>query len=214
MASSWRQFAFVARPLLGAGVPAHDRDMRTVLVATFLLFASSVSAQTTITPSQTRLIGCFGEAFTLVEHVWRIAPKHLAQLTEEAKNAQSDARKQFLDGFVSAAVLADQDSALAVARNLSVCLGDAAAGTAPDQTTAILATAVRTELDSALEDVGDYIALVRASRDDLRSALRTAASDARGSALDDYLTFGDRMRDQLTALRRTVDRVVTAAGGG
>lgn len=186
--------------------------MRTVLVAAFLLFASSVSAQT-ITPSQTRLIGCFGEAFTLVEHVWRIAPKHLAQLTEQAKNAQSDARKQFLDGFVSAAVLADQDSALTVARNLNVCLGEAAAGTAPDQTTVILATAVRTELDSALEDVGDYIALVRESEDRLRSVFRTAASDARGSALDDYLTFGDRMRDQLTALRRMVDRVVTAAGG-
>ena len=49
--------------------------MRTLLVGTLMLFAASAHAQTTITPSQTRLIGCFGEAFTLVEHVWRIAPK-------------------------------------------------------------------------------------------------------------------------------------------
>lgn len=186
--------------------------MRTLLVGTLLLFATSAQAQATITPSQTRLIGCFGEAFTLVEHVWRIAPKHLAQLTEQAKNSRSDARRQFLDGFVSAAVLADQDSALAVARNLNGCLSEAASGTTPDPTTAILATAVRIELDSALEDVSDYISLMKRSQDDLRSALRTAASDARGGALDDYLTFGDRMRDQLTVLRRLVEGVVTAAG--
>jgi len=185
--------------------------MRTLLVGTLMLFAASAHAQTTITPSQTRLIGCFGEAFTLVEHVWRIAPKHLAQLTEQAKNSQTDGRRQFLDGFVSAAVLADQESALAVARNLNGCLSEAAAGTTPDQTTAILATAVRIELDSALEDVGDYIALVKQSQVDLRSALRTPASDARGGAIDDYLTFGDRMRDQLTVLRRSIDAVITAA---
>ena len=184
--------------------------MRIVLVAVFLLLTTSVSAQT-ITPSQTRLIGCFGEAFTLVEHVWRIAPKHLAQLTEQAKSSQSDARRQFLEGFVSAAVLADQESALAVARNLNGCLSEAAAGTMPDQTTAILATAIRTELDSALEDVGDYIALVKQSQDNLRSALRTPASDARGGAIDDYLTFGERMRDRLTALRRSIDAVITSA---
>ena len=122
-----------------------------------------------------------------------------------------DARRQFLDGFVSAAVVADQESALAVARNLNGCLSEAAAGTTPDQTTAILATAVRIELDSALEDVGDYIALVKQSQDNLRSALRTPASDARGGAIDDYLTFGDRMRDQLTVLRRSIDAVITAA---
>src|SRR3954468_6588197 len=185
--------------------------MRKVLLVAGLLCSRSVSAQAPTTPSQTQLIGCFGEAFTLVEHVWRIAPRHLAQLAEQAKEAQSDARKQFLDGFVSAAVTADQDSALAVVRNLNGCLDQTSRVTAPDQTTAILATAVRTELDSALEDVADYIRTVKQQQDALRTAMRTAKSDARGGALDVYLTFGDRMRDQLTALRRKVDAVVAAA---
>ena len=47
--------------------------------------------------------------------------------------------------------------------------------------------------------------------DALRTALRTPASDARGGALDIYLTFCDRIRDQLVALRRKVDAVVTAS---
>ena len=185
--------------------------MRSLLVAVLLFLAGPAYCQATITPSQTRLIGCFGEAFTLVEHVWRIAPKHLAQLGEEAKNAETDARRQFLDGFVTAAVAADQDSAFAVVRNLDGCLDEATRGPVRDQTTGILAVAVRTELDSALEDVGDYVAMVKQWQDSLRSALRTSASDARGSALDSYLAFGDRMRDQLGALRRKVDAVVTAS---
>lgn len=184
--------------------------MRTILAA-ILLFATPAFAQTTMTPSQTRLIGCFGEAFTLVEHVWRIAPKHLNQLADQAKNAQTDARKQFLDGFVTAAVAADQDSAFAVARNLNGCLEEATRGTTADRTTAILATAVRTELDSALEDVDDYITLVKQHQDALRTGMRTPASDARGSALDTYLTFGNKMRDQLSTLRRQVDAVVAAS---
>jgi hypothetical protein len=185
--------------------------MRILLAAALLFFVASADAQTTITPSQTRLIGCFGEAFTLVEHVWRLAPKHLAQLVGQAKESQSDARKQFLDGFVTAAVTVDQDGAFAVARNLNGCLDEASHGTTPDQTTAILARAVRTELDSALEDVGDYIATVKQAQGGLRAALRTSAADARGSALDDYLAFGDRMRDQLTALRRQVDAVIMSS---
>jgi hypothetical protein len=186
--------------------------MRKVLLAAGLLLCSTLaSAQAVLTPSQTQLIGCFGEAFTLVEHVWRIAPRHLTQLAEQAKDAQSDARKQFLDGFVSAAVDADQDSALAVVRNLNGCLDTTSRVTEPDQTTAILATAVRTELDSALEDVADYIDMVKQHQDAVRMALRTAKSDARGSALDVYLTFGDRMREQLTALRRKVEAVVAAS---
>ena len=201
----------VVRTLCTPRQATHDFHMRTLFAVTLIFFAASANAQTSITPSQTRLIGCFGEAFTLVEHVWRIAPKHLAQLAEQAKNSQSDARKQFLDGFVSAAVLADQDSALAVARNLNGCLGEAASGTTHDQTTAILATAIRTELDSALEDVRDYIALVKQSQNNIRTAMRTAASDARGSTLDDYLAFGEKMRTELTVLRRSVDAVVTAA---
>src|SRR3954467_8727000 len=116
---------------------------KVLLVAGVLLWSSSASAQATITPSQTQLIGCFGEAFTLVEHVVRIGPRQVAQLAEQAKAAQSDARKQFLDGFVSAAVSADQDSALAVVRNLNGCLDQTSRVTAPDQMTAILATAVR-----------------------------------------------------------------------
>jgi len=184
--------------------------MRQLLLAAFLMIPALASAQTTITPSQTRLIGCFGEAFTLVEHVWRIAPAHLTHLADEARNAQGDARKQFLEGFVVAAVVADQDSAFAVARNLDGCLDEAASVT-PDQTTAILATAVRTELDSALEDVTDYMAIVKDRQDALRTALRTPSSDARGSALDDYLAFGERMRNQLAALRRKVDGVVKIA---
>jgi hypothetical protein len=184
--------------------------MRSLVAALILFTAGSASAQTTITPSQTRLIGCFGEAFTLVEHVWRIAPKHLAQLVEQAGNARTEARTEFLDGFVSAAVAADHDSAFAVVRNLNGCLEEAAS-VQPDSTTAILAVAVRTELDSAIEDVSDYIAMVKQHQDALRSAMRTSASDARGSALDSYLAFGDRMRDQLSTLRRKVDGVVTAA---
>ena len=185
--------------------------MRYVLTIALFLLSSPAFAQNAITPSQTRLIGCFGEAFTLVEHVWRLAPKHLAQLIEEAKDARTDARKQFLDGFVSAAVQSDHDSAFAVARNLNGCLDQTAASTTPDQTTAILAGAVKTELDSALEDVAEYIALVKKQQAALRSSLRTSSSDARGSALDIYLTFGERMRGQLTALRRKVDAVVTAS---
>jgi len=183
--------------------------VRSSVFLAVLLFASPVLGQA-ITPSQTRLIGCFGEAFTLVEHVWRIAPKHLSQLVEQAGDSPSEARRQFLDGFVSAGVAADQDSALAVARNLDGCLDEARTIT-PDATTAVLARAVRTELDSALEDVADYVALVHAQEDSLRIALRTPASDARGSALDTYLTFGTRMRDQLNALRRRVDAVVVAS---
>src|SRR4051812_29579975 len=185
--------------------------MRKLLfVAGVLLCSSSASAQPAITPSQTQLIGCFGEAFTLVEHVWRIAPRHLAQLAEQAKDAQSDARKQFLDGVGSAAVAADQDSALAVVRNLNGCLDQTSRVTAPDQTTAILATAVRAELDRAPEGVAHHIDMVRQQQDALRTALRTARCDGRGSALDVYLTFGDRMRDQWSALRRKVDAVVAA----
>src|SRR3954468_6580643 len=149
--------------------------MRKVLLVAGLLCSRSVSAQAPTTPSQTQLIGCFGEAFTLVEHVWRIAPRHLAQLAEQAKDAQSDARRQFLDGFVSAAVAADQDSAYAVARNLNGCLDEASHDLTPDRTTAILAAAVRTELDSALADVADYLAMLKQRQDALRSALRTSS---------------------------------------
>jgi hypothetical protein len=176
-----------------------------------LLFASTALAQTPITASQTRLIGCFGEAFTLVEHVWRIAPKHLAQLAAEAKDAKSVARKAFLDGFVSGAVAADQNAAFAVARNLDGCLDAALTNPDRDQTTAILASSVRIELDSALEDVADYVAGVTRNETALRTALRTPASDARGSALDDYLAFGERIRDQIKVLRQKVDAVVTVA---
>jgi hypothetical protein len=184
--------------------------MRHLLVVTLLLMPSTALAQTPITPSQTRLIGCFGDAFTLVEHVWRIAPAHLAQLVEEATDAPTDARRQFLEGFVSAAVRADQDSAFAVVRNLNGCLTEGVP-IAADRTTAVLATAVRIELDSALEDVATYIATVRQVQDQVRAAMRTSAADARGSALDSYLAFGERMKDSLTALRRTVDGVVTTA---
>jgi hypothetical protein len=184
--------------------------MRHLLAAALLLVPSLAFGQTTITPSQTRLIGCFGEAFTLVEHVWRIAPTHLAQLREEANDARSDTRKAFLDGFVTAAVRADQDGAFAVVRNLNLCL-DEASTVAADQTTSVVATAVRIELDSALEDVSDYIAMIKEQQDSLRTAMRTSASDARGSALDSYLAFGDRMKNSLAALRRKVDAVVKAA---
>ena len=185
--------------------------MRLVTSFTVILFWSTAASAQAITPSQTRLIGCFGEAFTLVEHVWRIAPAHLMKLAAEAKDARSDARKAFLDGFVSGAVAADEDAALAVARNLDGCLETALQDTDPDQTTAILASSVRIELDSAIEDVGDYIAAVHRNEVALRSALRTPASDARGSNLDVYLTFGDRMRDRLKELRQKVDAVVAAA---
>jgi hypothetical protein len=178
---------------------------------TVIVFSAATASAQTITPSQTRLIGCFGEAFTLVEHVWRIAPAHLTTLAAEAKDARSDARKAFLDGFVSGAVAADQEAAMAVARNLDGCLDAALQNADRDQTTAILAASVRIELDSAIDDVGDYVAAVRRNEAALRTALRTPAADARGSSLDVYLTFGDRMRERLKDLRRKVESVVAAA---
>ena len=104
--------------------------MRSAISALVVLLVATPGRAQTITPSQTRLIGCFGEAFTLVEHVWRIAPTHLEALAAEAKDAKVDTRKAFLDGFVSGAVASEQAGALAVARNLDGCL-DAALKNAP-----------------------------------------------------------------------------------
>jgi hypothetical protein len=190
---------------------ANTGVLLAAMLAAMLAAESSAAAQPTITPSQTRLIGCFGEAFTLVEHVWRLSPKHLEALVAESKDAKSAARKAFLDGFVSGAVVADQQGAMAVARNLDGCLGEALTTPQPDQTTAVLAASVRIELDSALEDVADYIAAVHKEDAALRAALRTPASDARGSALDSYLAFGEAISGRIASLRARVDAVVRAA---
>jgi len=192
------------------------------------LAALPCTAQTTITPSQTRLIGCFGEAFTIVEHVWRLAPTHLDLLAGEAARTattaggdrsagspapgDADAHHQFLAGLVAAAVQVDQAGAMAVVRNLDGCITEATLRTVPDATTAVLATAMRTELDSALEDVAMLITQAAEKRDALRDAVRSVPTDrSLESPLDTYLAFGTRIKDDLVRLRARADALVAAS---
>ena len=164
------------------------------------------------TPSQRRLIGCFGEAFTLVEHVWRIAPAHLDALSEKAAEPIDRARRDFLAGMVASSLEADQRSALAIIRNLDGCMTEALAQTKPDTVTAVLATAVRTELDSALEDVTDLIGRAKERRQKLQGAIGTAASDRTlDSPLETYLAFGERVKADLLRLRARADALITAS---
>ena len=188
--------------------------MKALLTIALTLAALPASAQTTITPSQTRLIGCFGEAFTLVEHVWRIAPAHLELLAAAGGNAARSAADapSFLAGVVASGLQVDQASAMAVVRNLDGCMTQAASSPTPDATTAVLAAALRTELDSALEDVADLIKAAAERRDALRRAIPSAPSDRTlDSPLDAYLAFGETMKNEVLRLRGRADALIAAA---
>lgn len=186
--------------------------MKRLLAAALVVAATPTAAQTRITPSETRLIGCFGEAFTLVEHIWRIAPAHLDFLVEQAGRQTDASRRQYLAGIIAAADAADQTSAFAIARNLDGCMSEATANTMPDTTTVVLATAVRTELDSALEDVAQLMKREEAARASLQQAVRSAPSDhALDTPLDTYLAFGERIKNELLRLRARADALIAAA---
>jgi len=179
--------------------------MKALLVAALTLAALPCTAQTTITPSQTRLLGCFGEAFTLVEHVWRLAPGHLDLVSRSAP-------PPFAAGVLASGTEVDQAGAMAVARNLDGCLADATAKTTPDATTAVLATAVRIELDSAIEDVAELIKQASARRDAVRTSVPSTTNDrSLDSPVDRYLAFGETIKNELVRLRGRVDALVTAA---
>jgi hypothetical protein len=186
--------------------------MKWFFAVAFTLTTTPLAAQTGITAAQTRLIGCFGEAFTLVEHVWRIAPTHLDHLADEASRPGASARTEYLAGLVVSALNADQASAFALVRNLDGCMTEATEQPAPDATTAILAAAVRTELDSAIEDVAALIKQVGQRRDVLLRTLG-AATSARSldAPLDAYLSFGERIKDDLLRLRGRADALVAAS---
>jgi hypothetical protein len=186
--------------------------MKRLLAAALVVAAAPAAAQTRITPSQTRLIGCFGEAFTLVEHIWRIAPAHLDFLVAQAGRQTDASRRQYLAGIIAAADAADQTSAFAIARNLDGCMSEATANTTPDPTTVVLATAVRTELDSALEDVAELMKREEAARPSLQQAVRSTPSDhALDTPLDTYLAFGERIKNELLRLRARADALIAAA---
>lgn len=179
--------------------------MKALLVAALTLSALPCTAQTTITPSQTRLLGCFGEAFTLVEHVWRLAPSQLDL-------ASRSAPPQFVAGVVASGLEVDQAGALAVARNLDGCVAEATAKTSPDPTTAVLATAVRIELDSAIEDVAELIKQAAERRDAMRTAMPSAPDDrSLDSPVDRYLAFGETVKNELVRLRARADALIAAA---
>ena len=179
--------------------------MKALLVAALTLSALPCTAQTSITASQTRLLGCFGEAFTLVEHVWRLAPGHLDL-------ASRTAPPQFVAGVVASGLEVDQAGAMAVARNLDGCLTEATAKTTADPTTAVLATAVRIELDSAIEDVADLVKQAAERRDALRTSMPSAPNDrSLDSPLDSYLAFGETIKNELVRLRARADALIAAA---
>jgi len=187
--------------------------MKWFLTMALMLAAVPSFAQTPpITDAQTRLIGCFGEAFTLVEHIWRIAPSHLEHLSDEAARPGAASRTDYLAGLVTSAVEADHGSAFAIVRNLDGCMTDAIARPSPDATTAILATAVRTELDSGLEDVAALIAQVREKRELLeRVIVSPAPARSLDTPLDAYLSFAQRIKDDLLRLRGRADALIAAS---
>jgi hypothetical protein len=196
--------------------------MKWLLALAFTVAATPAAAQasapdhaapgTEPTASQRRLIGCFGEAFTLVEHVWRIAPAHLDALSERATQTPDAASREYLAGMVAGALDGDQRSAEAIARNLDGCMTEALTRTNADATTAVLATAVRTELDSALDDVKDLIVRETERRPRLRQAIGSQPTDRTlDSPLDVYLGFGERMQGELQRLRTRADALVQAS---
>lgn len=188
--------------------------MRITLLALTLaaaLVPSTAAAQGTFQESHRLLLGCFGEAFTLVEDVWRIGPKHLTMLATEANAATTAAQKQVIAGMVASAVRVDQEAAFTVARNLDGCIDQTIAAMKADATTAILAAAVRTEVDSALEDADDYAKQYAAARATIARAIDPAASDPHDDEFGAYETFGSRIKSRLVQIRKKVDALVAAA---
>jgi hypothetical protein len=176
-----------------------------------LLIPVSSGAQTPLTTSHRRLLGCFGDAFTLVEDVWRAGPLHVHLVADQARLASTAAQKEAVAGLVASAVHVDQEAAFAVARNLENCVDETTASMQPDATTQLLATAVRTELDSALDDAADYAALYAANRAVIQDAIDRSAADPHEDEFSAYDTFGARIRDRLQEIRRKVDALVGAA---
>lgn len=176
-----------------------------------LCLAIPAGAQGTFQESHRLLLGCFGEAFTLVEHVWRIGPRHVTMLADEAKVATTAAQKRVIAGMVASAVRVDEEAAFAVARNLDGCIDQTIAGMKADATTAILATAVRTEVDSSLEDADDYSKQYAAARAVIARGIDPGASDPHDDEFGAYDTFGARIKARLVEIRKKVDALVTAA---
>jgi hypothetical protein len=179
-----------------------------------VLTAVPASAQGTLKESHRLLLGCFGEAFTLLEDVWRVGPRHVMLLADQATLATSAAQKQIVAGMVASAVHVDQEAAFAVARNLEGCIDQTVAGMQPDATTAMLATAVRTEVDSAIEDADTYVRQYAAARAAIQGAIDTAATDPHDEEFAAYDTFGTRIAAQLRDIRHKVDALVAAATPG
>lgn len=187
--------------------------MRSILPALLLvvLMPAVAGAQETLPTSHRRLLGCFGDAFTLVEDVWRAGPRHVRLVAGQARLASTAAQKQVVAGLVASAVHVDQEAAFAVAQNLENCVDETTATVQPDATTQLLATAVRTELDSAIDDARDYAAQYAAARAAIRGAIDTSAADPHDDEFAAYDTFGARIAARLQAIRAKLDALVKAA---
>ena len=188
--------------------------MRTIVPAVIILLLSSAvpaRAQDSFKESHRLLLGCFGEAFTLVEDVWRIGPDHVMLLADQAKLATTAAQKAAIAGMVASAVHVDQEAAFTVARNLDGCIDQTTAAMQPDAVTHILATAVRTEVDSSLEDADTYVTRYAAARTIIQHAIDPTASDPHDDEFGAYDTFGTRIKARLEEIRKKVDGLVAAA---
>jgi hypothetical protein len=181
------------------------------LAVVVLFSAAPADAQGSFKESHRLLLGCFGEAFTLVEDVWRIGPTHVMLLADQAKLATTTAQKAAIAGMVASAVHVDQEAAFTVARNLDGCIDQTIAAMQPDPVTQILATAVRTEVDSSLEDADTYVTQYAAARAIIRRAIDQTASDPHEDEFGAYDTFGTRIKARLVEIRKKVDRLVVAA---
>jgi hypothetical protein len=187
------------------------RPSLAALAVLAILIPAPAHAQGAFKESHRLLLGCFGEAFTLVEHVWRTGPAHVRLAADQARNAATPAQKELLAGMITSAVEVDQDAAFTVARNLDHCIDQTIAEMTPDATTAILAVAVRTEVDSSLEDADDYLAQYAAARAAIQSAVDARASDPHDDQFGAYDTFGTRIKARLADIRRKIDALVAAA---
>lgn len=188
--------------------------MGKILPALMILVLVPVAparAQGTIKESHRLLLGCFGEAFTLVEDVWRIGPNHVMLLADQAKLATTASQKAVIAGMVASAVHVDQEAAFTVARNLEGCIDQTTAAMQPDQVTQILATAVRTEVDSSLEDADSYVTQYTAARATIQRAIDLSSSDPHEDEFGAYDTFGARIKARLANIRTKLDALVAAA---
>lgn len=180
-------------------------------LAVLVVFSASPTRAQGFKESHRLLLGCFGEAFTLVEDVWRIGPKHVMLLADQAKLATTAAQKAVIAGMVASAVHVDQEAAFTVARNLDGCIDQTTAAMQPDAVTQILATAVRTEVDSSLEDADTYVMQYASARASIRRTIDPAASDPHEDEFGAYDTFGTRIKARLVEIRKKIDALVGAA---